>query len=410
MIQNIKMRVELTGNSIEGIRKYYEACINRDASKAFRLIDSIPASCIISIGNGNPTSPLCLAVASELPGAVNALLRNGAKANETLKFKVMSDGWINAEITPLGLAVQNGNGTIAETLLINGADPNIKIAHPNQNTHLVTPLYLAAEMGNEPLIKLLASKGASTQKTFDKHGGSTATEEELLRRLAKNGAWEGVIALHEYARAKYYPGEMEAALKAGYGLKLRETGHTIEGHESALLLEAVNAPDKKWALHHAKNLIDGGCIICKPKSGTENLSAGFKSSADSETDISLLLEITKINGPIAIYYITKNLSVLSQKNENGQTLLHLAAQGNTEQAATLVHAIIELGADPLVTDNDGNIPLHLAATPEIYDLMATKGGTQIANRAGEYPQRPTISDDATPAASAIAPKSPEAHP
>ena len=98
---------------------------------------------------------------------VEALLSAGAKANVTNRWGV----------TPLALAVTNGNGPITKALLKAGADPR----HPVPQTG--TPLLTAARSGNPDVIKALLAAGVKANEAEETSGQTAlmwaASEDHL---------------------------------------------------------------------------------------------------------------------------------------------------------------------------------------------------------------------------------------
>ena len=94
---------------------------------------------------------------------------------------------INA-MTPLILAAQTGSAPMIETLLANGADPNIAIATGT------TPLMLAAAAGNADAVTALIDAGADVDATENAQGqtalmfAASFNRDDAIQVLMENGA------------------------------------------------------------------------------------------------------------------------------------------------------------------------------------------------------------------------------
>jgi len=125
-------------------------------------------------GRGKFNEPL-LATAYQHEGhngpLVDLILKNGADVQGSSEYMLLSQ------------AISQGQEEFAVSLLENGADPN--------NWFDRTPLGLAAEWGNEKLVKLLLCKGANASAP-DRVDGRTPLSHAVI-----NGSRETVIALLE---------------------------------------------------------------------------------------------------------------------------------------------------------------------------------------------------------------------
>jgi ankyrin repeat protein len=118
-------------------------------------------------------------------GEVRALLRKGASPN--------SRNWDGDTLTALMVAAQNGNEEIVKLLLEQGAKINVKAAHiSGVEAHVlsgITALSLAAFSGNLSIVKMLVEHGADIH-ALNSRGASVlayATTNEVVQYFLDRG-------------------------------------------------------------------------------------------------------------------------------------------------------------------------------------------------------------------------------
>ena len=129
------------------------------------------------------STPLLAAAKNGHYDVVRALLSYGSNANAAGNKRIHG-------ATPLHVAAQNGHFTICKLLIDHGK------AHVNTRLRklAVTPLFLAAELGNVKIVQLLLAKGAHVGTRNEKglspfHGAiSAGSGTEVYRLLKKHGA------------------------------------------------------------------------------------------------------------------------------------------------------------------------------------------------------------------------------
>ena len=171
-----------------------------------------PAASLQSEPDG--TTPLHLAVRRNDTERVDALLRAGADAKAATRYGV----------TPLYLACVNGNAAMIEKLLAAGADANTAL--PEGETALMT----AARTGSVPAIKALLAHGASVN--------------------AKEG-WKGQTALM-WAAAENNAAAAKALIDAGADIKARSKSGAFSAYLFAARAGHIDA---------ARVLLDAGADI-----------------------------------------------------------------------------------------------------------------------------------------------------
>lgn len=287
-------------------------------------------------------------------------------------------------VTPLYLACVNGSAAIVELLLKEGADPNTAL--PEGETALMT----AARIGNAAVMRVLLAHAADVNAK-ESWRGQTALmwaaaegHAEAVRALVEQGADirarsnEGFSALL-FAVREGKTDAVRALLEAGANVNetlLRTTAsrrpansnNTAEpaGGPSALVLAVGNAHYGLAAL-----LLDRGADpnaaaqgwtalheitwVRKPGTGSNNPAPAGSGQLDS-------LAIVR---KLAAHGANLNFRVTKRPNA-GTTLLNLMGASPFFLAARtadveLMRLLVELGADPLLPNEDDTIPLMAAA-------------------------------------------------
>ena len=119
---------------------------------------------------GNAYSAISLAAYFGHIDTVRRLLESGSDPDTQV------GGWYNA----LHHAVKKDNLELARTLLVGGADPNIGVTARRGET----PLMMAAENGNIPMMELLIKMGASID-LIDSMGKNATDYAEFFRKAIK---------------------------------------------------------------------------------------------------------------------------------------------------------------------------------------------------------------------------------
>jgi ankyrin repeat protein len=304
------------------------------------------------------TTPLHVAVLRDDPESVDLLLRAGATVKAATRYGV----------TPLYLACVNGNAAVVEKLLAAGADPNAAL--PEGETALMT----AARTGNVPVIKALLAHGAAVNAT-EAWKGQTA----LMWAAAENnaGAAKALIDAGADIKVRSKSGAFSAylfAVRAGHIEAARvlldagaDINETLRDGTSALLLAVLNAHYEAAAF-----LVDKGAdpnadkqgwsplhqVVWsrRPNTGSNIPGAVLTGGLDSlELVRKLLAHGANVN---ARETREPKDGFRNMLNRVGATPFLLAAKSVD---IPLMRLLLEHGADPKLTTEDGTTALMAAA-------------------------------------------------
>jgi ankyrin repeat protein len=321
------------------------------------------------------TTPLHWAVDRDQPEIVQRLIRAGANVKTANRYGA----------TPLWLASVNGNAKIMAMLLEAGADP--KAANGDGETVLM----VAARTGKTEAVDLLLARGADPNAKESWRGQTAlmwaAAEDHagVIRALIAHGADlkarsnVGFTALLFAAREGRIAA-VDALLAAGAdmneSLPVRRRPQAVtqsaapptnEVGLNAFLLAAANAhyelaarlldrgadpnaaPQGYTALHQVSWVRKAGIA------GSNNPAPQGSGSMDSLTFVRTLVS----KGAQLNARVTKRPNMgVTTLNSIGATPFLLAAR---TADAPLMTLLAELGADPLLTNEDGSTPLMVAA-------------------------------------------------
>jgi ankyrin repeat protein len=298
---------------------------------------------------------------------VEALVRAGADVNAVNRYGV----------TPLSMACANGDGRMVELLLESGADPNHALAGDE------TVLMIAARTGQLAAVKALLARRVDVNAKETERGqtalmwaaaeGHTAVVEALLDAGAD---------LHERLDSGFTPllfavregriGVVRALLRAGAdpneaidSERLPRGGRPRSG-VSALLLAVKNAHFELASL-----LLDAGADPNADATGYTPLHAVASvrkpgigdndpppQGSGNMTSIEFVRKIAAAGANLDAR-MTRNVNLgNTMLNKSGATPFFLAAQSAD---AELMRTLAELGADPMLANEDDSTPLMAAA-------------------------------------------------
>lgn len=302
-----------------------------------------------------------------------------------VELLIQADANVNAAnrhgVTPLSLACTNGDAATVELLLEAGADANAVL--PEGETVLMT----AARTGNLTVVRALLAHEAEVNHV-EKWRGQTALmwasgegHADVVERLIEQGA-----DIHAKSKTGFTPflfavreGRIEAAralLKAGVSVSEslpprleRSTGAgefnqvgvfgslqlaVSNGHFelAAMLLDAgadPNADEQGWTPLHT--------ITWVRKAGGGSNDPGPKGSGNMNS-IEFVRKLVEHGADV-------NARMTKRTSEGGSRLQMIGAtpflMACRTADAELMRLLVELGADPLLTNKDNSTPLMVAA-------------------------------------------------
>lgn len=357
----------------------------RAAAFAAILLSFLTVSCL-SIGGSSDPSPT--PEPTPAPDDIYSLVSKGDM--EGLRAMLKAREMVNSPNAkgdfPLHVAVQNRDAGIAEFLLAMGArvDPTDAAGR--------TPLKLAADLGAEPLVKLLAGKGANifaldaekmSPVDVVLRGRSPGLLAALLSRENVNSTdASGGTILHRAAETGLLD-LARAALELGPELNKKDA----EGKTP--LDEALLRPQSVDCARVAELLVQRG--------GTTFITdfAWFlRSARDGDYNSR---RFTDGNAPIHeavlrnqrgyVQFLVEKRVELNAKNTAGQAPLHEAVRLGS---ADMLRLLLSSGADPNVRDSFDNTPLMITMPrerrAEIVSLLLSKGASaEVKDRNGNGP-------------------------
>jgi ankyrin repeat protein len=322
------------------------------------------------------TTPLHRAVHRNDIKAAEALIRSGADVNAANRYGV----------PPLSLAATNGNAAILDVLLKAGANPNAMQSEGE------TALMTAARTGIPAAVSTLLAHGADVNAKESWRGqtalmwaaaeGHAETIQVLLEAGAQinarsNAGWTALL----FAAREGRIAAVKALLAGGASVNDALLGRSGRGRGAgaaaggeraaaggssalvlavgsahfelaAALLDAganPNAAAQGWtALHHLT-------WVRMPGTGSNDPAPYGSGDMDSLT----LVRKLKAHGADVNARVTRRPNVgVSALNFIGATPFLMAARGGDTE---LMRLLVELGADPLLPNQDGTTPLMVAA-------------------------------------------------
>ena len=325
------------------------------------------------------TTPLHRAVHRNDVKATDALIRSGADVNATNRYGV----------PPLSLAATNGNAAVLELLLKAGANPNATQSEGE------TALMTAARTGVPAAVRTLLKYGADVNAKESWRGqtalmwaaaeGHAEAIDLLLEAGAQvnarsNAGWTAILFAAREGKIPAVKALLAGGASADDALLARPGGRgrgaggggagaaqrppskgssalvlaVGSGHfelASALLDAGAdpNAAAQGWtALHHLT-------WIRKPGTGSNDPAPYGSGNMDSLT----LVRKLKDHGADVNARVTRRPNVgVTALNFIGATPFFRAARGGDTE---LMRLLVELGADPLLPNEDGTTPLMVAA-------------------------------------------------
>ena len=334
----------------------------------------------VNTSDGDGTTALHWAALNDDVDTAKVLIEAGAGVETANRF----------DATPLALAAENGSTAFIELLLGAGADPDA--ATPEGETALMT----VSRTGRTDAVKILLGRGADPNRAEGWRGQTALMWASAENNLA---AAEALLAggANVHARSSGGFSPLMFAVRAGYRDMTRllvEAGASPEetlfdgtsalvlatknGHYElgAYLLDAgadPNADDQGWtALHEIK--------------WTRRPNLGFNNPppivTGSMTDLKFARKLAA-HGADLNARMTKepNNRYRNVLNRIGSTPFLLAAKAADVE---MMRLLVELGADPLLPNEDGTTPLMVAAGVGIWAVGESPGTNEEALEAVKY--------------------------
>ena len=327
----------------------------------------------ISATDPDGTTPLHWAAHANDATIVGLLIGAGADADAANRYGVR----------PLSLACTNGNAAIAELLLAAGADPDTALAEGE------TALMTAARTGALDVVRLLLEHGADVNGA-ESWRGQTALmwaaaegHEQLIPTMLSYGAdvsarstkgWTPLLFAVREGRIDVVQTLLEAGVDVEESLPVaqetRRGGTSAERSATGLnafLLAAANAHYELAAL-----LVDRGADVNVASRGWTALhqaswvrKAGIAGSnnpspkgSGNMTSLEFVRKIVGAGADVNARVVTRPPAGITRLNFIGGTPFLLAARTGD---ADLMRMLAELGADPLLPNEDNTTPIMVAA-------------------------------------------------
>ena len=338
----IDARVDVNATQPDGTTPLHWA-VDRDRPDMVQML--IRAGANVKAANRYGATPLWLASVNGNPKTIAMLLEGGADA-----------GSANADgETALLVAARTGKTDAVNLLLARGADPNAKEGWRGQ-----TALMWAAAEGHAAVIDLLVGRGADlkmrsnagfTALLFAAREGRIAAVEALLKAGADmNDSLP--VRRRGPQTANQAPAPPPPPLEVGLNAFLLAAANAHYELAARLLDRGADpnaAPQGYTALHQVSWVRKAGV------SGSNNPAPQGSGTMDSLTFVRKLVS----KGAQLNARVTKRPSMgVTTLNSIGATPFLLAAR---TADAPLMKLLAELGADPMLTNEDGSTPLMVAA-------------------------------------------------
>ena len=335
--------------------------------------DAIERGADVVAADPDGTTPLHWAAQSDDPAIVELLLAAGADPLAGNRYGVR----------PISLACTNGNVAIVELLLDAGADPDTALAEGE------TALMTAARTGALDVVRLLLDRGADVNAA-ETWRGQTALmwaaaegHAHVIPTMLSYGAdvaarstkgWTPLLFAVREGRIDV----VQTLLEAGAGVEeaLPVTEETRRGGTSAeraatglnaFLLAAANAHYDVAAL-----LVDRGADVNVASRGWTALhqvswvrKSGIAGSnnppppgSGSMTSLEFVRKLVAAGADVNARVTRRPPAGITRLNFLGGTPFLLAARTGD---ADLMRLLAELGADPLLPNEDGTTPIMVAA-------------------------------------------------
>lgn len=302
------------------------------------------------------------------PSAQTAVVKPSAKdtrSEGTLASNVLL--WESAKAVAMHRAVRNGDVCLVQNLLKRGASASRFIPQSDDDVRDDSAvrdgndlIHLAAKAGHDEIVSLLLRHGAD-KDTLDSRGrtplhlAAINGELETVNVLLNTGASVNII-FRDTSRYEHRP--LGFASRMGHVDVLK----TLLQHGAD-----VNAASSRGltALHYAAVRNQAGAIDALVEAGAD-IEARVHDHGGGGTPLHASAVMRCREATRALLRHGANVHV---QNVFGFTPLHgVARQGGREGAAETADLLLRSGADELITDRDGNIPVDLVGSSTVAGL------------------------------------------
>ncbi|CAH1397543.1 unnamed protein product [Nezara viridula] len=305
----------------------------------------------IQIENYQKIPPLFLAVELGYNSLIELLYQSGAYI----------DSYTSSGNTLLHVAVNRGSLVAARNLIKHGASIDLK------NSEELTPLYLAAKVGNPDLIWFLLNKGASRHES-----GSGDSLLHIAARRGDTAAIESLVNLcipvDELNQKGVTP--LYAAAAAG--------------NRAAMELLLAKGADLYITLRNGQRLLQVAAVEGNVAAIESLLNVGlYVDVKDSDMLTELCRAVQNDNIASAAMLIERGANA-SFTTSVGDTLLHIAAVSGSYGS---IHLLVQHGLDIDAENDQNETPLYLAAKNanlKTANLLITLGANRnyVTSRGG----------------------------
>ena len=334
----------------------------------------------VDTSDGDGTTALHWVALNDDVDTARVLIDAGARVEVANRF----------DATPLALAAENGSAAFLELLLDAGADPDA--ATPEGETALMT----VSRTGRADAVRLLLDRGADPNRAEGWRGQTALMWASAENNLAAAEALiTGGANVHARSTGGFSP--LMFAVRAGFRDMTRllvEAGaspeETLFDGTSALVLAAKNGHYELGAyLLDAgadPNADDQGWTALHEVKWTRRPNLGFNNPppivTGSMTDLDFIRTLAE-HGADLDARMTKEPQNRYRNvlNRIGSTPFLLAAKAADVE---MMRLLVELGADPLLPNEDGTTPLMVAAGVGIWAVGESPGTNAEALEATQY--------------------------
>ena len=401
--------------------QFAQALNNQSFAEAIKLLQADPTLATTVLSDGTP--PLVRVIHNYIlyndssKRLVQLLLDNGADVNKPDHFKLTPFLALLSDDVKFGRAPED----VALLLINQGAD--IEAVDPQGKT----ALHLAAEAGDNYIIKLLLSHNADvnartrlgdTPLNLAISRGNSAVTDLLLAAGANVNLPNifGDMPIHLAMRWRHYAMRLDPS----------QSLHVFSGYRNPLLMPhllahgaRINAPDQFGMSPLLSALLSrdklNQSVLIQHHAAKDMLTAVFNAAATNDTvTLARLLktlpdfkDLRAPNGMTALHVAaiwnapdTTRLLIhagmdINGRDETAETPLHAACR--FPQDSAMVRLLLDAGANPNARNLDGETPVHLAVHANSLELtrllLTNKAAPDLPDASGRTPLDSVFDND-----------------